>query len=150
MKHVNHDNTQGRPSGDPYKRVIAEIAEHGVCPFCKDNLQKYHKPKLEERSYWWLTDNMYPYKPSRHHRLIIHKEHISHIGELSEEAWKELQAIIKEETTRLNITGGTTIMRFGETRFTGASVNHLHAHIVQSDPDDDSYDKQKGLTMRIG
>lgn len=93
---------------------------------------------------------MYPYKPSKHHRLIIHKGHISHIGELSAGAWAELLTILKEEAERLGITGGTVIMRFGDTKYTGASVTHLHAHLVQSDPNDPSYDTRNGLKMRIG
>ncbi len=147
--YVNENNSQARPDGI-YANVIREIAKEGVCPFCTDHLQKFHKKPLAERAYWWVTDNMYPYKPSKHHRLLIHKTHISHMNELSPEAWTELLEIFKEETTGRNITGGTFIMRFGDTKFTGASVSHLHAHIVQSDPEDAAYDKVKGLTMRIG
>ncbi len=148
--HVNHDNTKGRPGSDTYGQVIADIAKDGVCPFCPEHLKQYHKPELVEKKFWWVTDNMYPYKPTKRHRLIIHKKHISHMNELSVDAWAELLEIIKSETARLGITGGTFIERFGETKFTGASVTHLHGHIVQSDPDDPSYDKIKGLMMRIG
>lgn len=150
MKHVDHNNTLGRPPDDSYGVVIAEISKHGVCPFCPEHLRKYHKPAVEERVHWLMTDNMYPYKPSKHHRLIIHKGHISHIGELSAGAWAELLTILKEEAERLGITGGTVIMRFGDTKYTGASVTHLHAHLVQSDPNDPSYDTRNGLKMRIG
>jgi ATP adenylyltransferase len=147
---VNHDNTRARSNTDAYGNVISQIAQDGVCPFCPEHLEKYHKKPIIEKKYWVLTDNMYPYKPSLHHKLIIHKEHITHINELSSEAWVELQGIIKDETVSKNITGGTLIMRFGNSHFTGASVSHLHAHIVQSNPEDLSYDQIKGLTMRIG
>jgi len=147
---VNHDNTKARSKTDIYGNVISQIAQDGVCPFCSEHLAKYHKRPILQKKYWILTDNMYPYKPSLRHKLIIHKEHITHINELSQEAWVELQNIVKEETLSENITGGTLIMRFGDTHFTGASVSHLHAHIVQSNPEDSSYDQVKGLTMRIG
>ncbi len=147
---VNHDNTRARSNTDAYGNVISQIAQDGVCPFCPEHLAKYHKNPIEEKTFWVLTDNMYPYKPALRHRLIIHKAHITHINEVSTEAWIELQTLIKEETISKNISGGTFIMRFGDTHYTGASVSHLHAHIVQSNPEDSSYDTIKGLTMRIG
>lgn len=149
MNFVDLNNTQSRPDGK-YNEVIQKIQEDGVCPFCVDNLKKYHKNELIETEYWWVTDNMYPYKPVKNHRLLIHKDHISHVNEISNKAWIEMQNILNEETKKLDIKGGTLIMRFGETRFTGGSVSHLHAHIVQSDPDSESYDSSKGLAMRIG
>jgi diadenosine tetraphosphate (Ap4A) HIT family hydrolase len=148
-KFVDTSNPQSRPTGE-YAKVISDIAEHGVCPFCPEHLAKYHKNPIAEKKYWLVTDNMYPNKPSRHHILIIHKGHISHINELSPAAWSELHAILSSETSARKISGGTFLMRFGETRFTGASVSHLHAHIIQSDPDDPSYDAVKGLLTRIG
>jgi len=146
---VNHANTQARPDGQ-YGEVIKRIAEDGVCPFCPENLAKYHKLPVTEKKYWLLTDNMYPYKPKKYHRLLIHKAHISHLSDLSTEAWAELHEIIKDESARAGIAGGTFIVRFGDTKYTGASVTHLHANLVQSDPDDPSYDKVKGLITRIG
>ena len=146
---VNTDNTGSRPTSE-YSKVINDIAKQGVCPFCPDQLAKFHKKPIEEKTYWVVTDNMYPYKPTQQHRLIIHKTHVTHIAEISEPAWHELRAIISDETKKRDLVGGTFIARFGDTKFTGASVSHLHAHIVQSDPEDASYDKSKGLTMRIG
>jgi len=146
---VNHANTQSRPDGK-YGDVIKRIAEDGVCPFCPENLARYHKHPITEKKYWLLTDNMYPYKPSRYHRLLIHKGHIVHLKELSPEAWAELLEIIKEESARADIAGGTFVTRFGDTQYTGASVTHLHANLVQSDPGDPTYDPSKGLLTRIG
>ncbi|MCX6716234.1 MAG: hypothetical protein NT077_04485 [Candidatus Taylorbacteria bacterium] len=148
-KFVNKSNTQ-LPVRDEYAKVISKIADDGVCPFCPEHLAEYHKKPFETKKFWVVTDNMYPYKPSLHHRLIIHIEHITHIDQVSPPAWHELMEIFIKEVADRKITGGTLIMRFGETKFTGASVSHLHAHIVQSNPDDPAYDKVKGLVMRIG
>lgn len=136
---VNPNNTQDRPDGK-YGSVIADIQKDGVCPFCPDQLKKYHKnPIIEETSHWLVTNNMYPYKNTKHHVLLIHKEHIQSIQELSAEAWQELQQILLNTNNRLKIPGGTMFMRFGDTRFTGASVAHLHAQLVSSDPDNPEY-----------
>lgn len=146
---VNHENTKYRPDG-AYGAVISQIAKDGVCPFCPENLKKYHKLPITEKKFWYATDNMYPYKPTLAHRLFIHKSHITHICEISPEAWVELQEIIKEESTSKHMVGGSFLCRFGDTHFTGASVNHLHASLVQSNPEDPTYDKKAGIMVRIG
>jgi len=146
---VNEENTKGRPT-ESYKNVISQIAKDGVCPFCPEHLSKYHNKPIIEKEYWWVTDNMYPYQPTLNHGLLIHKNHIVHINEISVEAWAELKSIVAEMTKLRSVGGGTFILRFGDARFTGASVSHLHAHLIQSNPDDTSYDTVKGLQMRIG
>ena len=148
-KFVDEKNSLSRPTGE-YAKVISQIAQQGVCPFCADHLTQFHKKPLEEHEYWWVTENMYPYTPTLHHCLFIHKKHITDISEITGAALTELMALIQEQNKKRSITGGSFILRFGDTKFTGASVSHLHAHIVQSNPDDPSYDSAKGLTMRIG
>ena len=144
---VNTQNT--RPAGG-YDKVIADIAEKNVCPFCPEYLLEFHKNPIERRKYWIVTDNMYPYAPAKHHKLIIHTEHIDHISKIIPEAWTELYEIVQELVEKNVIAGGTFLMRFGETKFTGASVTHLHANLLQSNPDDSSYDQKVGVVRRIG
>jgi diadenosine tetraphosphate (Ap4A) HIT family hydrolase len=145
-KHVNQNNA--RP-GD-YAGVIAGINKDGVCPFCPEHLAKYHKNPIDEFNFWLVTDNMYPYKPTSKHKLLIHRTHIESIDQISPEAWSELMVIVKKTTTSEKITGGSFLMRFGDTHFTGASVTHLHCHIIQSNPDSSDYDEKTGLLTRIG
>jgi diadenosine tetraphosphate (Ap4A) HIT family hydrolase len=144
---VNTKNVENHPD-DKYNSVITNIQKDGVCPFCPDQLKKYHKnPILEETENWLVTNNMYPYKNSKHHILLIHKKHIENVRELGVEEWKELYEIFARAIERSKIPGGTLFMRFGNTRFTGASVSHLHAHLVSSDPDNPEY---TALLTRIG
>jgi diadenosine tetraphosphate (Ap4A) HIT family hydrolase len=145
-EHVNIDNA--RPG--VYTDVIKKIEHDKICPFCPEHLHSIHPNPIEEKEYWIVTDNAYPYKPKKEHVLLIHKTHMSNISELSTEAWNELGTIINDEQKKRNISGGTLIMRFGETKYTGASVTHLHAHLFQSDPDNKEYDKTKGILTRIG
>ncbi len=141
---VNTSNT--RPG--VYDAVISQIAKDKVCPFCPDQLLAYHKnPILAENTYWLATDNMYPYKDTKTHLLFIHKEHVINISEVPQKAWEELQVLANEFIKNRNIPGGTLLMRFGETKYTGASVNHLHAHVISSDPDRENYTP---LMVRVG
>ncbi len=129
-KFVNFNNAASSKR-EKYAKIIEKIRKDKVCPFCPGNLFKYHKhPIIEENSFWIATKNMYPYKGTRKHILLIHKKHISSIGETTPEALAELQKIISSMTKRLKIKGGLFFFRFGETKFTGATVSHLHAHLI--------------------
>ncbi|MGD1003751.1 MAG: hypothetical protein ABR884_04240 [Minisyncoccia bacterium] len=144
---VNFDNTAHRPGGT-YGNVISQIQKDGVCPFCPESLAKYHKnPILKEGKFWLLTDNFYPYEGTKYHELLIHKAHITSFAEISKEAWVELNEFIKDFAQENKIPGGTFIMRFGDTRYTGASVAHLHANFVS--PDGENKDR-KPIIARIG
>lgn len=145
-EHVNLNNA--RPG--VYSEVIKKIGENKICPFCPEHLHSIHPNPIQEKKYWLITDNAYPYKPKKEHILLIHKTHIGDVSELSNEAWIELKNIIDNLKSERNISGGSFIMRFGNTKYTGASVTHLHAHIFQSDPDNPEYDKSKGILTRIG
>jgi len=116
-----------------YSRAIKSIVNDGVCPFCPDNIKKYHKnPIIEENNSWIATDNMYPYEGTKFHILLIHKKHISSIKEISSDAWSELHNLTNSVIKKRKIKGGTFFIRFGDTKFTGATVTHLHAHIVSA------------------
>ena len=68
---------------DDQKRVMEEIALNNHCPFCTENLTKYHKkPIIKEGKYWILTDNQWPYEKTKNQLLAINKRHIEHIKEL--------------------------------------------------------------------
>lgn len=127
---VNVESAASRP--DPsYKKVLERIQADAVCPFCPDHLAKYHtKPMLYEGDSWRLTENMHPYAGSSVHLLAIHRTHVEHINELTPASWEELRAIIGGEVGRVAIEGATMLMRFGDTRFNGASVSHLHAQLI--------------------
>ncbi len=118
-----------------YDSVIKDIAKKKVCPFCPEELANYHKnPILAEEKHWLATDSMYPYKGAKTHILFIHKKHLAHMSELSPEAWAELHALAGKIGKEKGVTGGTLLMRFGDTKYTGASVTHLHAHLISSGP----------------
>lgn len=153
---VNIDNAHrpDRPDGTDgkaikiYGKVIDKIKEDGVCPFCPENLSKYHKgPILKEGVYWLLTKNMYPYEGAKHHILIIHKKHIEKFNEIIPTAWDEAKSLIEFFAKKENIFGGTFMMRFGDTAHTGASVSHLHAHLISPDMENK---KRKPIIARVG
>ncbi len=44
--------------------------------------------------------------------------------------WVDLQKLYRKLIRKNKITGATLMIRSGETQITGASVNHLHAHLI--------------------
>lgn len=130
-KSKNHVNVNHARSKDQAKALV-KIVEGKFCPFCDPNyLKKEHKkPILAENEHWLATENRWPYEGASAHLLFIHKQHIEHVSEVSEAAWKDLQEITVAMTKKMKLTGATLVMRFGESKFTGATVTHLHAQLI--------------------
>jgi diadenosine tetraphosphate (Ap4A) HIT family hydrolase len=131
---VDATNASIAPRND-YARTIAAIVEGGFCPFCEEHLFKHHKkPILVRGEHWLVTESTWPYEGTETHLLFIIRSHVEKIEELSPAAWTELQILHAKMIAAHRITGGTLMIRSGETRFTGATVNHLHAHLIVGGP----------------
>lgn len=116
--------------------VMEEIEKKGHCPFCRENLGKYHKnPILKEGKFWLLTENQWPYEKIKHQMLAIYKTHIEHIKDLDPEAGKELFEMFAEASREKNMDGGGVAIRFGSSIHGnyGSSVLHVHAHLIEPD-----------------
>lgn len=111
---------------------MAKIESDGVCPFCAEHFTKYHpKPIIKETDFWFVTENMSPYEGTKHHFLFVYKpSHISKPEEMSAAALEDLYALLAFVTTTYKIIGGSFFMRFGDTHYTGGSVEHLHAQLI--------------------
>ncbi len=137
MKKENKFIQMGAIRREDQKVVMEEIDKQGHCPFCRENLEKYHKnPILKEGKFWILTENQWPYEKIKHQLLAIYKTHIEHIEKMDPEAGKELLEMFKEEAKNRKIPGGGVAMRFGsnpEHGNYGSSVLHIHAHLIEPD-----------------
>jgi len=79
--------------------------------------------------------------------LLIHKEHVAHIEELSPEAFLELQKIFESVVSDNNLEGATLLVRSGHPKNTGGTVGHLHAQIISGDSDSEGYEP---VIVRVG
>lgn len=110
---------------------MKQIVCDKVCPFCMEHFLKYHtKPLIKEGRYWVLTENFEPYKGSKNHLLAVSKKHVQHFEKLSPAAQAELFKLFGDEARKRKILGGAFFMRFGDTEYTGGTVEHLHAQLV--------------------
>lgn len=113
------------------KEVMERIKHDKVCPFCEEHFLTYHtKPILKKGKYWLLTENFQPYEGTKHHLLAVSRKHTTHFDTLAPAAQAELFKLISAELKKRGVQGGTLLMRFGNTDYTGGTVEHLHAQVI--------------------
>jgi ATP adenylyltransferase len=115
--------------------LMEKIKADGVCPFCSEHFRKYHpRPIIKETDNWFLTTNMNPYEGTKYHFLFVYKpSHARFPSEIHPSARVELFDLIDFVVKEYAIPGGSFFMRFGDTKYNGSSVEHLHAHLIQGD-----------------
>lgn len=112
-----------------YREIIEEIVSEDVCPLCPP--MKWHpNPILKQDRRWLITENSHPYKDSKHHFIIISKKHIEDLDEITDKDLSSVLKLARWATKKFDITGGGLTMRFGDTLYTGATIKHLHAHLI--------------------
>ncbi len=123
------------------RQVMETIADAAHCPFCPENLTKYHKlPILKETSQWLLTTNQWPYEHTKVHLVAICKFHAESLEELPDEAGAELLQLFKWSQKRFSVPGGAFAMRFGDLDYSAGTVAHIHAQFIQPDIEATDYE----------
>lgn len=113
-----------------YRRIINEIADKGRCPFCPENFIYHKNPILQRSGDWFITQNSWPYANTLHHFVIISSIHKERLAELTVRDLASILKLMKWAEREFDIPGGGFALRFGETAYTGATVCHLHAHLI--------------------
>jgi len=119
---------------DEQRKVMQTIIDEHHCPFCMDNLRKYHKQQiLKDGKYWILTPNQWPYDFTRVHLMAILKTHAEKLSEVPPEAGRELFEMLAWAEKEYKVAGGAIGMRFGDTSHSAGTVNHVHAQFIVPD-----------------
>lgn len=133
---------------DDQREVMQEIINQNHCPFCIENLRKYHKePILKEGEHWLITPNQWPYDFTKVHLLAIYKKHATTLQELDPAAGKELFSMMAELEKEMKIPGGGIAMRFGDTNYSAGTVNHIHVQFLVPDIDAPDF---KPVRIKVG
>lgn len=138
---------------DEQRQVMEEILKRGLCPFCPEHLQKFHKnPVLRGTAHWFLTENQWPYENTKVHLLAIYKHHAESLSELDSRAGEELLALAQWTEQTYKLSGGalTLGMRFGDPGASGATVRHLHAQFVSAAVTDRNDPAYRPVRFRAG
>ncbi len=129
--HVKHDNAR-------YKKQVErmQLLEKKVgCFFCKKNYLKVGASELiYENKDWYIKKNDFPYQGTVYHYLIAPKKHITQAIEISNSAWINFSKSIAWLDRQLKVSGYSLLVRSGDMRYTGATLDHLHFHVVSGGP----------------
>lgn len=120
------------------RAFMEEINRAGVCPFCPEHRTQFPlEPAVREGRYWVLVPNRWPYKSTRLHLLAVLQRHAITLRDLAPKEWAELLTLLQwvEEAYVPSVVSGAIGIRFGDPNQNGASVEHLHAHLIIADPD---------------
>ncbi len=128
----NLDNSRKAEQSEQMK----DLARRGVCAFCPEHIEKERRNAIEIRTdHWIVSKNDYPYERTKLHLLLIPREHVNTLSDLSPAALHDLPDTIVKAEKKWHLTYYGVGIRSGDMRRTGGSVDHLHAHIIVGDTD---------------
>ena len=113
-----------------YARTLAEIKEAGLCPFCPENFRWHPHEITFHEGGWRLTPNVHPYENTKHHFLIIPDRHYTGIWDIASLDWQVVRDLALKAGSRFGFKGGGLMLRYGDTKLSGATVVHLHFHLI--------------------
>jgi ATP adenylyltransferase len=110
---------------------MKQLAEAGRCFMCYENLITYENNRIEfETDHWIVTPNAYPYEHTTLHLLVIARRHVKTMTDLTHEERADLGEAIAQVEERFKLDSYAFGLRSGDFRYNGASVEHLHGHVV--------------------
>jgi diadenosine tetraphosphate (Ap4A) HIT family hydrolase len=135
MAQYHHQAARSKEQLEEMKR----LAKQGICIFCPENIvQDTEKIELQTEN-WMLKKNRYPYENTKHHLVLIPKQHVKDISELSKTAQEEFLPFVARVAKKYRLKSYAVAMRSGDMRYNGGSIEHIHAHLVVGDTDDPNH-----------
>jgi diadenosine tetraphosphate (Ap4A) HIT family hydrolase len=126
----------GNARGEQQRREMEDLDARGVCLFCPDELvADPGQPIVVATEHWNVTPNEFPYAGTRTHLLLVPREHVTDLLDLSSEAQVDFWVALAEVRRRYDLAFYGLGARNGDCRFTGGTIAHVHVHVVVGDVD---------------
>ena len=110
---------------------MRRLDEAGICLFCPGQLASHPRQRVLFRTgHWTATLNEFPYQGTSLHLLLVPHQHAADLLELSEEARGDFWLALATAVERLGLSHYGLGIRNGDCRFTGATIRHVHAHVL--------------------
>lgn len=86
-----------------------------------------------ETDFWSVSWNKFPYEGAKKQFLIVIRQPIYDMVDLSPEMWLDLQNVLARLKSDFGVIGGAFCMRYGDPALSGASLKRIHAHAILPD-----------------
>jgi ATP adenylyltransferase len=122
-------------------RTAQQLAEmqrleaDGVCLFCPEGLRTHARQQiLWETKHWAVTPNKFPYRGTGLHLLLVPHAHAGDMLDLDPDIRQDFWTALAMVRERYRLSHYGLGIRNGDCRFTGATITHVHAHVLVGDP----------------
>ena len=107
------------------------MAAAGICLFCPEHLRRHPRQRtLLSTRHWTATVNEFPYEGTSLHLLLVPHRHAADMldlpAEVRDDFWAALAGVAREHELSHYGLG----IRNGDCRLTGATIEHVHSHIL--------------------
>lgn len=110
--------------------VMMRTEAAGIDPISPEHIDREKQKVLFEANHWFVAENRYPREGSEKHLLIIAKDPMYSVDDISPEAWMELLEVWKKTIEEQDLVGGGFCLRFGDPAKSGASLKRMHVNII--------------------
>jgi ATP adenylyltransferase len=114
---------------------MVRLEEAGLCLFCPEVLRAEHEV-LHETAHWTVTPNRFPYRGTALHLLVVPKEHVTDLLDLSVAAQADYWPVLSWVRDRFGLTHYGLAARNGDCAYTGGTISHVHVHVLVGDVED--------------
>lgn len=116
---------------DEQRAEMARLDAAGICLFCPEHLASHPQQRiLLSTRHWTATPNEYPYAGTSRHILLVPHQHASDLLELSDEVRADFWVALAAVAEAIGLHHYGLGIRNGDCRFTGATIQHVHAHVL--------------------
>jgi len=123
-----------------HRDEMVRLDKAGICIFCPEHIHQDEEKVEEETANWMVKKNRYPREGSKISLLFIPKKHIKTISELDKQAMNQLLALVSKYEKKYKLDSYAIVIRSGDMRYNGGSMEHLHVHLVVGDTDDPNHE----------
>ncbi len=112
---------------------MRRLDDAGVCLFCPEYLASHPRQQvLLSTRHWTATPNEFPYRGTRLHLLLVPHQHAADLLALSDDVRGDFWVALAAVAERHELSHYGLGVRNGDCRFTGATIRHVHAHVLVS------------------
>ena len=118
------------------RQIMEELAQTGECFLCEKTIDRITAKypgiatlPIHRGDHWFVKHNDFPYG-TRVHLIIAPFRHVMRIEDLEPAEFAELQKMVIWVNDQFGLPGGSLFVRYGDMSYTGATLSHLHFHIL--------------------